>query len=186
MQEGGADVGDIMNRMLCPPLFPVGLDAYPGTVSFHAHGDDDFMIGDVAVKSRLIPHTGNTIGFRLSWGGGEMAYLSDHQQPGVDVYEATANAIELCSGVDVLVHDAQYTRAEFELKAHWGHCTIDYALWLAAECGVKTLVPFHHDPSHDDDQLDRLFDDARSRVEGMRVIGARRGAHTARRAMSGP
>jgi hypothetical protein len=26
--------------------------------------------------------------------------------------------------------------------------------------GAKRLVPFHHDPSHDDETLDRLLDDA--------------------------
>jgi phosphoribosyl 1,2-cyclic phosphodiesterase len=173
--QGDGDVGTVVSRMLCPPLFPVGLDAYAGSVDFHSHGDDDFVIGDVQVTSRLIPHIGNTLGYRLAWGGGQMAYLSDHQQPGVDVYAATANALELCRGVDVLVHDAQYTRDEFVRKSNWGHCTIDYAMWLAQECGVRTLVLFHHDPSHDDEQLDRLVDAAKEGVDGVRVIGAREG-----------
>ena len=35
--------------------------------------------------------------------------------------------LELCDGVDVLIHDAQHTLAEYEPKRHWGHCTVDYA-----------------------------------------------------------
>ena len=38
---------------------------------------------------------------------------------------------ELCAGVDLLIHDAQYTPAEFARKSDWGHCTVEYAVWLA-------------------------------------------------------
>ena len=66
----------------------------------------------------------------------------------------TPGARELCEGVDLLIHDAQYTVDEFRMKSTWGHCTVDYAVWLAAECGVKTLALYHHDPTHGDDLID--------------------------------
>ena len=31
--------------------------------------------------SRLIPHCGPTLGYRVTWDGVTVAYLSDHQQP---------------------------------------------------------------------------------------------------------
>ena len=61
--------------------------------------------------------------------------------------------LELCDGVDVLIHDAQHTLAEYEAKRHWGHCTVDYAVHVAREAGARQLVLFHHDPSHSDDDL---------------------------------
>ena len=97
--------------------------------------------------SRLIPHVGTTCGYRVTWNGASVAYLSDHQQPGIDVFEMSDGARELCEGVDLLIHDAQYTPEEFAVKSTWGHCTVEYAVWLAAECGVKTLALFHHDPT---------------------------------------
>ena len=175
-QEDGSSVEELVNRMLCPPLFPVQIDDLPGDLSFSEHGDDDFEVGEARVMSRLIPHLGNTLGFRLSWGGISVAYLSDHQQPGIDVYEATDNARELCQGADLLIHDAQYTRPEFEQKFYWGHCTTEYAVWLALECGVRTLALYHHDPLHDDDQIDRLVAEANSRAGcELTVIGASEG-----------
>lgn len=173
-QEDGTSLPDVVKSMLHPPLFPVGLDAFPGDVVFEERGDDERHVGEVLVTSRLIPHLGNTLGYRLDWGGASLAYLSDHQQPGVDVFEATPNARELCQGVDVLIHDAQYTRDEFVERCSWGHCTIDYAVWLAAECDVSTLVLFHHDPRHNDDQLDELFAAAAASTS-VNVVGAREG-----------
>lgn len=177
MQAGDQTIGDVIRSTLRPPLFPVELDVFPGEVDFHAKGDEDFMIGEIAVKSRLIPHIGNTLGYRLDIGDASMAYLSDHQQPGVDVYEATDNALELCNGVDLLIHDAQYTRDEFAVKPNWGHCTAEYAVWLAMESNVKQLALFHHDPTHDDDQVDAIAEMARARAEGSgtEIVAAREG-----------
>jgi ribonuclease BN (tRNA processing enzyme) len=159
-------------------LFPIGIDDFPGSIQFHDVADDRFTIGEVEVTSRLVPHLGNTCGYRLEWNGASLAYISDHQQTGTDRFQATDGARELCRDVDVLIHDSQYTAEEFEAKATWGHCTVEYAVWLAEECGVKTLVLYHHDPLHDDDQVDGFVAAARERGarSGLQVVGAREGA----------
>ncbi len=175
VQPGDASVDDVISQALRPPLFPVGVGDLPGSLVTHAHGDDDFAIGDVRVMSRLIPHVGSTLGYRIEWGGASVAYLSDHQQPGIGVFDATPNARELIAGVDVLIHDAQYTSEEFERKADWGHCTIEYACWIAREFGARTLVLFHHDPLHDDAQVDTLVEAANAYDDELTVIGAREG-----------
>jgi ribonuclease BN (tRNA processing enzyme) len=86
----------------------------------------------------------------------------------------TQGARELCEGADLLIHDSQYTLDEFAKKANWGHCTIDYALWVAEECRVKTLALFHHDPTRSDDELDAIAEMARLRGAnvGFDVIAA--------------
>jgi len=162
VQDGNRTIDQVIRTTLGPPLFPIELDVMPGDVDFFARGDEEFSVGDVQVTSRLIPHVGATLGYRLEYGGGTLAYLSDHQQPGVDVFEATDNARELCEGVDVLIHDAQYTRDEFAEKWNWGHCTVEYAVWLALEAGVRQLVLFHHDPLHDDDAVDAALGEAQA------------------------
>lgn len=149
-------VDHVVAEMLCPPLFPVGVKDFPATIRFHDLGDDRFTLGEVTVTSRSIPHIGNTLGYRLDWNGRSVAYLSDHQQPGIDTFEMTDNVAELCDGVDLLIHDAQYTRTEFQRRADWGHCTIDYAIWVAREAGARTIALFHHDPMHDDRMLDMV------------------------------
>ena len=59
--------------------------------------------------------------------------------------------LELCDGVDLLIHDAQHTADEYEIKRTWGHCTIEYAIHVAKEAGARQLALFHHCPSHGDD-----------------------------------
>ena len=76
----------------------------------------------------------------------------------------------------MLIHDAQYTDAEYETRVGWGHSTIGHALAFAELARVGRFVPFHHDPSHDDDMLDDFFADApRSDRAGFDVVPAHEG-----------
>ena len=83
----------------------------------------------------------------------------------------------LADGADLVIHDAQYTPAEFATKVDWGHCTIDYAVNVAAQAGARRVALFHHDPSHDDDTLDALAAAAAEQGEalGVEVIAAYEG-----------
>jgi ribonuclease BN (tRNA processing enzyme) len=156
-QDDGRTLEEVVSCTIRPPLFPVSVDELPGEVTFHDTSDGEFVIGEYSVMARLIPHLGPTLGFRVGLQELSVAYLSDHQQPFDGSYSAAPGALDLVRGVDLLIHDAQYTPTEFKAKATWGHCTIDYAVWLAAEAGAKRLALFHHDPSRRDDDLDKLL-----------------------------
>lgn len=155
-QEDGRSVADVINTVIRPPLFPVTVDQLPGMVRFHDVADEEFRVGSFKVMSRMVPHVGPTLGYRIEWGGRSIAYLSDHQQPHDGSYAVSDGARELIEGVDLLIHDSQYTPSEFEKKATWGHCTIDYAIWLAGHCHASRLALFHHDPSRSDVALDEV------------------------------
>lgn len=176
-QDDGRSIETAFRDMWRPPAFPVGIDDLPAEFCLAEHAEDEFSIGDVRIVTRSVPHVGHTIGYRIEWNGRSVTYISDHQQPGIDVYDAPEGVRELCRGADLLIHDAQYTRDEFPPKASWGHCTADYAVWLAIECGVSTVALYHHDPTHDDEFLDEMG--ARLRAEhgdAIEIVMAAEGA----------
>jgi phosphoribosyl 1,2-cyclic phosphodiesterase len=175
MQEDGRSVRDAMRAFIQPPHFPIVLEHLPGTVRFHDIADAVFMIERAKVTSRLIPHVGNTLGYRVDIDGVSVAYLSDHQQPYDGSFAISDGARELVEGVDLLIHDAQYTAEEFPAKCTWGHCTVDFAVWVAQECSVKQLALFHHDPERRDDAVDRLLKQARSHAGDVEVFAAGEG-----------
>jgi len=179
VQEDGRPTEDAIRAFMRPPHFPISLDDLPGKVHFHDVGDTEFDIGRSRVMSRLIPHVGNTLGFRLTFAGVSIVYMSDHQQPYDGSHAMSDGARELAQGADLLIHDAQYTADEFALKRNWGHCTIDYAVWLAAECNVKRLALFHHDPVRTDGWIDELAACAAltGGVSGVEVFAAAEGGH---------
>jgi phosphoribosyl 1,2-cyclic phosphodiesterase len=157
-QEEGS-LAEVFSGLMRPPYFPVQYSDLRGAIVFHDVGDDAFAVGD-----------------RVEWDGAAVAYISDHQQPhtGHDICDPV---LDLAEGVDLLIHDAQYTPAEFAEKAHWGHCTIDYAVTVAKAARVRRLVMFHHDPAHGDEEMDRLVDGARclGAMAGIEVVAAYEG-----------
>jgi phosphoribosyl 1,2-cyclic phosphodiesterase len=156
-QQTEGPLGDVFAQMMRPPFFPIRPEDLIGEVRFHGTADDDFPVGLAKVRSRWVRHVGATLGFRVEWNGTSIAYLPDHG-PGTIPADADdyvpPEVLELCDGVDLLIHDAQHTRAEYEAKRHWGHCTVDYAVLVAREAGARKLALFHHDPAHGDDAMD--------------------------------
>jgi phosphoribosyl 1,2-cyclic phosphodiesterase len=177
VQEDGRTVAEVIAAVIRPPLFPITIEQLPGTARFHDTGDSEFSIGGIRVMSRLVPHIGPTLGYRIEWQGRSVTYLSDHQQPHDGSFSLSDGARELAEGTDLLIHDSQYTNPEFGQKATWGHCTIDYAVWLAQHCNVRRLALFHHDPTRSDAALDELARCATSAGEqrGLDVFAAYEG-----------
>ena len=145
-----------------PPYFPIKWSDLRGDYRFHEVGSTDLVVGDAKVTVRDVPHVGRTNGYRVELGGATVAYVSDHQMPQDGSFVIPDGVLALADGVDLLIHDAQYTTEEFAQKSHWGHCTIDFAIHVALTAGAKRLALFHHDPSHDDDTVDRLLTEARA------------------------
>jgi phosphoribosyl 1,2-cyclic phosphodiesterase len=166
-QVNGRSAEDVLMDSIRPPLFPIGLHDFPGRIDIRV-APERFSVGGFEVMASSVPHVGETNGYRVTHSGRSVAYVCDHQQP-VDSLRIDERVQRLCAGVDLLIHDAQYTPAEFAGKSTWGHCTVEYAVWLAAQVGARRLALFHHDPDRDDDRLDRLAEDARECGLGMGV-----------------
>src|SRR5262249_35655332 len=71
-----------------------------------------------------------------------------------------AEMISLARRADLAVYDSTFTENEIASKRGWGHSTWMRGVRLANEADVKHLCLFHHDPSHDDDFMDKLAAEA--------------------------
>jgi phosphoribosyl 1,2-cyclic phosphodiesterase len=173
-------LGEVFAGLMQPPYFPITPHQLGANVRFHDTGDDDFPLGQAKVRSRWVRHVGPTLGYRVDLNGASVAYISDHG-PGCrdDADDFVPQEIlELCDGVDLLIHDAQHTCEEYGPKRHWGHCTYDYAVHVARESGARRLALYHHDPQHDDEAVDAialLAADESARVGGPEVIASAEG-----------
>ena len=168
-----------MAGMVKPPFFPVHMSDFRGELRYHdLKGNDEFHLGGIAVKVRTITHIGNTLGFRIEADGASVAYMPDHQAP-VDRTTVSNEVLELCDGVDLLIHDSQYTEDEFVELFDWGHSTPAYAVHVANAAGARRLDMFHHDPGHTDRQLDAMLRSARQVAQAtgkVQVNAAKEGA----------
>ncbi|MBW2282523.1 MAG: MBL fold metallo-hydrolase [Deltaproteobacteria bacterium] len=173
---------DRLTRYLSPPLFPVRLRDLACNLQLHDVVPlRSFSIGEVEIQTRLVCHPGPTVGYRIECGGASMTYLPDHEPAlGAEDYLGEHDwipGIDLAEGVDLLIHDAQWSAEEYPRYVGWGHSSLPQALDFAAAAGVKKLIPFHHDPTHSDEMLDRLFDEQEgSRELPFELVRAAEGA----------
>jgi phosphoribosyl 1,2-cyclic phosphodiesterase len=169
----------LLARSMSPPSFPLAPAQLRGAWRFTDLDAGWHTIAGFEVLARDIPHPGGrTFGFRVSDGRSSVAYLSDHSPltlgagpDGLGAYHEAA--LELTTGVDVLIHDAQHVAAEFPAKAFLGHSCVEYAVGLARAAGARRLLLFHHDPERTDAEVDALV--AACAGNGVLTTAAREG-----------
>jgi CheY-like chemotaxis protein len=160
--------------------FPVTLEQLGATIRYHDLVEGVFDVGDARVTARYLNHPGLTLGYRVQAGGAVVIYATDHEPHAGPQFEASSESaaglhivpvhgedqghIEFLRGADLVIHDAQYTAAEYPQKVGWGHSPVEYAVDVAMAAGAKRLALFHHDPTRDDDTLDRVVEVCRRRV----------------------
>ena len=114
--------------------------------------------------------------------GVSVAYVTDHEPYGIVGGNAMTNGpdgrraggaflhggdrrlINFVRGVDLLIQDSQYTPEEYADRRGWGHSSVAYVTDVAVESGARRVALFHHEPTHADDQIDRMVARARQRA----------------------
>ena len=115
--------------------------------------------GSACLSSFALHHPQGSSGYRLVYGGALFVYAPDHEHGDM---AADARLCAAAQGADVLFCDAQYTPGEYRMHRGWGHGTWLDAAHMAERASVKQLVLFHHDPSHDDTQMESILAQARA------------------------
>lgn len=186
----------VLNHQMESPFFPVGLPDLPANVTIEEFPGSTFTLGPVRVTVTRANHPGLCVGYRLTVGNRSLVYLPDNEPHGrkhrlqrhsgappshdtAFVEQADAQLTEFCRGAEVLILDAQYDCQEYQQRVGWGHGCVDDAVGLALAAGVRRLFLFHHDPDHDDAQIDALTAHARALVKAqggrLHVAAAREG-----------
>ncbi len=149
--------------------FPVNLEQFAATVRYHDLVEGVFAIEDIRVTARYLNHTALALGYRLEVDGVTVVYSTDHEPHSRRLADGDATELvgedrrhmEFLAGADLVIHDAQYTAAEYPAKIGWGHSTVESVVAVACAAGAGRLALYHHDPLRDDDSLDKVVAAAR-------------------------
>ena len=160
-----ADLRTRLTRYMSPPLFPVRLTDLPCDLHLHDIHQSTFAVPGRrrARRARLPSGTHRRLPARRR--PGSLAYLPDHEPalactPVRRFDPEWCSGFELAAGVDVLIHDAQYTDRRVRRPHRLGTQHTRAGTRVRRARAVGRLVPFHHDPEHDDDMLDDFFRNA--------------------------
>ncbi|MGQ0848623.1 MAG: MBL fold metallo-hydrolase [Actinomycetota bacterium] len=171
-------LSDRLSRYLSPPLFPVRIRDLPA-LRVHNVRPGTFPVGTFTVSADLVCHPGNTLGYRVSQGNGNVAYLPDHEPAlGCKRFPKApewTSGHDISAGADLLLHDFQYTAEEYPRRVGWGHSAMWHTLAFAEQAQAGRLVTFHHDPEHDDATLERLHEEAAAQDLSFELIPGKAG-----------
>ena len=139
--------------------FPVRAEDLPSNIfsKFKGIESELYEREGVRVVKQPINHPGGGSAYRIDENGATCAYVTDNELD--PPYAPNTNYdqwVNFLHGVDVLIHDAQYTEEDMPHKHGWGHSLISQVRQLATDAEVGTLVMFHHDPDRTDSELDEI------------------------------
>jgi phosphoribosyl 1,2-cyclic phosphodiesterase len=172
---------NILSSQMESPFFPIGLPEVPANVEIEELKEMEFNLGSIQVKACLANHPGVCVGYRLFTAAGSITFFPDNEphfghqhDPNLRGSGDTTKLeyarkedkkiAQFIKGSEVLIMDSQYDRKEYARHRGWGHACMDDVVELALEAHVTRLLLFHHDPDHDDAQIDRMVEHARSLV----------------------
>jgi CheY-like chemotaxis protein/phosphoribosyl 1,2-cyclic phosphodiesterase len=194
-QGAKGSLSDVLSGQMEFTYFPVELSQLGATIIYQDLMEGTHDIDGVKVSAHLMNHPATALGYRIEADGVSLLYLCDHEPYWESLWDSAAESGKLESilhegdrghaafmqGADVVIHDAQYTPEEYKAKRNWGHSPYTYAVGIAAAANVKRLFLTHHDPTHDDDFLDRLQSSAQEIAallgSSLEVSCAREGFH---------
>ena len=110
--------------------FPVTLAQLPATIRFHDIAEGEFAIGEMRVTTQYLNHPALTLGYRLHSGGNAVVYSVDHEphapNPAARAegepprHKEDQRHIDFLADADLVIHDSQYTIAEYPQKKGLG------------------------------------------------------------------
>ena len=138
--------------------FPLKPEDLPSNSECIYRGTEAVLLEkNIHITKKPLNHPGGGSAYRIEDEGTSCAYVTDNElDPPYKVNTHYDEWVDFCSGVDVLIHDAQYTEDDMPHKHGWGHSLISQVRQLAIDANVGTLVLFHHDPDRTDAQLDEI------------------------------
>jgi len=156
---------DLISSQMDDVYFPITMKDFGSHVEFRKLGQGAFDVDGIAVKTMLLSHPGNCLGYRIDYKGRSICYITDNELflPESPSYYPNYgnNLASFIEGSDALITDCTYSDAEYASKVGWGHSCISRVVALAHRANIRVLYLAHHDPDQDDDAIDGKFESAK-------------------------
>ncbi len=171
-RRGGLDAEAQIRRFLSPPLWPVGPDGLPADIRFHDL-PADFRLGAdgrpappdsdaIRVRSMDGAHPNGVSILRLECDGKSVVFMTDC----TITPTLRPAALDFARDCSLLLCDGQYSDAEWNARAGFGHNSWRAAAKFARECRARQVRIVHHDPFHTDAVLDAAADELETLCPG--------------------
>lgn len=163
-------VMDALAGMMANPYFPMDMSNLPCSRDFVDLVEGTFEVADTKILVLPLNHPQGCFGYRIMQNGKVITYCTDVEH---GVAWSDNNIKRLAQDSDFFIVDSQYTPEELPQHRGWGHSSWKQAIDSGNSVGARRIALFHHDPYHEDPDVDKILKNARKHHR--QVIAAREG-----------
>ncbi|MBF0329133.1 MAG: response regulator [Nitrospirae bacterium] len=157
--QGDMTMREMISYQMDSIYFPITIREFGARVYFRNLREEKISYDGTDISTMLLTHPGNCLGYRIKRKDTTVCYVTDNELflDGAPEFNATQfnKLVSFVQGADILITDTTYSDEEYKTKVGWGHSCASQVARLAHNAGVGTLHLFHHDPSQDDDAIDK-------------------------------
>ncbi|WP_380875554.1 MBL fold metallo-hydrolase [Sphingomonas sp. DBB INV C78] len=157
IHAGHPDAEEALRRQQEEISFPVPFDGLRAEIEFKTLvPGETYDIGGLKVQTVPQYHSHTSYAYRFDDGEKAVCFSTDaeHRVDDMDnekMFEAFFARADLC------ICDTMYSLADsVTMKADWGHSSNIVAIDLCQAAGVKRLALFHHEPTYNDEDIERM------------------------------
>ncbi len=177
------EIRETISEQMRAPYFPVETETWLADIQYLRANNGRIEHGPISMQSFNVHHPGTTFGYRIQAAGKTIVYVSDNELLFLDQSidqrlveqdmeeneqellrqmkeEEKWSSLKFMMDADILIHDAQYTPADYARKRGWGHSCYKDTVNCAIDARVKHLYLYHLDPNYPDDAVDELHREA--------------------------
>jgi len=169
--QGKVSIREQISAQMDNVYFPITIKEFAARVYFTDLREETYDVDGIEVRTLLLKHPGNCLGYRVNFKGRSFCYITDNELflESDEYYDELylQKLTGFIEGTDALITDCTYFDNEYPSKVGWGHSSIGEVVKLAHQATVKNLYLFHHDPDHKDADIDRKLDIAEKMLASM-------------------
>jgi phosphoribosyl 1,2-cyclic phosphodiesterase len=156
------DAEDALRRQQEEISFPVPFDWLRASIEFVAMTPGEpIEVDGLTVTAEKQQHSHDSYGYRFTDAEGRTVVFSTDSEHKPDNMKDEAAFIEFFKNADLVICDTMYSLADsVSMKEDWGHSSNIVAIDLCHEAGAKRLALFHHEPTYDDEDIQRMHQES--------------------------
>lgn len=159
---------DVINDFLAEPYFPIQIDSVDirSSLKFKTISTlRSFNIGNLKITPIPLSHPKNGgLGFKFEENGKKFVFLTDNELGYVHTNGLPREKyVNFCKDADLVIHDAEYTEADYDYifknsEIPWGHSLFLDAVKLGIDSNAKKFGLFHLNNRRTDKDVDKMVD----------------------------
>jgi phosphoribosyl 1,2-cyclic phosphodiesterase len=162
IHAGHPDAEQAFRRQQEEISFPVPFEWLRAHVEFVAlTPGETHEVDGMRVETILQNHSHGSYGYRFTDSNGRTVIYSTDSEHKLEQMAVEAAFIQFFREADLVICDTMYSLADsVSMKEDWGHSSNLVAVDLCHQAKAKCLALFHHEPTYEDEDIERMHQES--------------------------